>query len=268
MHSFPRNRMPSPAPVRRRLTSLGAGLGASLLLATTFAIAAEPVGPPNEAGTELAAAQGAVPLRGDALADQGLTGAVLHQADAQHTVALAEHARKQAAAEAARLHAAALKAVAERRAAAERASRAAEAERARKLQQSWVSPVARSHLGASYGRAGSRWARRHSGQDFIVPTGTAVRAVHGGTVVEAGWGGAYGWNVVIRHAPGVYTQYAHLSRLGVRTGQRVGTSAVIGRSGSTGNSTGPHLHFEVRTAPWYGSSIAPLPFLRSKGVRL
>jgi murein DD-endopeptidase MepM/ murein hydrolase activator NlpD len=101
-----------------------------------------------------------------------------------------------------------------------------------------------------------------------VPTGTSVKAVHTGTVVTAGWGGAYGNNIVIKHGPGVYTQYGHFSKLGVHAGQVVKTGQEIGKSGSTGNSTGPHLHFETRTAPVYGYAIEPLKFMRSKGVIL
>ncbi|MFC8919202.1 transglycosylase family protein [Streptomyces sp. NPDC057116] len=121
----------------------------------------------------------------------------------------------------------------------------------------------------AYRKAGSAWSSGyHTGVDFAVPTGTAVKAVASGRVVSAGWGGAYGYQVVIRHEDGKYSQYAHLSALTVREGQRVTSGQRIARSGSTGNSTGPHLHFEVRTGPGYGSDIDPLAYLRSGGVRL
>ncbi|MFJ8648715.1 transglycosylase family protein [Streptomyces sp. NPDC093546] len=123
--------------------------------------------------------------------------------------------------------------------------------------------------GTAYRKAGSSWSSGyHTGVDFPVPTGTAVKAVATGRVVSAGWGGAYGYEVVIRHDDGRYSQYAHLSALTVREGQRVTSGQRIARSGSTGNSTGPHLHFEVRTGPGYGSDIDPLAYLRSGGVRL
>ncbi|MFE9396664.1 transglycosylase family protein [Streptomyces flavidovirens] len=118
-----------------------------------------------------------------------------------------------------------------------------------------------------YRAAGSSWAKGyHTGVDFPVPTGTAVKSVAPGRVVSAGWGGAYGYQVVIQHTDGKYSQYAHLSALTVREGQKVGGGQRIGRSGSTGNSTGPHLHFEVRTGPGYGSDIDPLAYLRAGGV--
>jgi murein DD-endopeptidase MepM/ murein hydrolase activator NlpD len=74
--------------------------------------------------------------------------------------------------------------------------------------------------------------------------------------------------VVIRHPDGRYSQYAHLSQLSVRAGQQVSGGQQVGRSGSTGNATGPHLHFEIRTGPGYGSDINPLAYLRSHGVSI
>ncbi|MFC9490407.1 M23 family metallopeptidase, partial [Streptomyces hydrogenans] len=108
----------------------------------------------------------------------------------------------------------------------------------------------------------------HTGVDFPVPTGTTVKAVSDGKIVSAGWGGAYGYQIVVRHDDGRYSQYAHLSAVSVREGQRVTGGQRIGRSGSTGNSSGPHLHFEVRTGPGYGSDIDPLAYLRARGVSI
>lgn len=74
--------------------------------------------------------------------------------------------------------------------------------------------------------------------------------------------------MVLRHADGKYSQYGHLSAISVRAGQSVDTGQRVGRSGATGNATGPHLHFEVRTGPGYGSDINPLTYLRGRGVRI
>ncbi|MFE0385715.1 M23 family metallopeptidase [Streptomyces bungoensis] len=116
---------------------------------------------------------------------------------------------------------------------------------------------------------GSHWSKGyHTGIDFLVPTGTSVRAAAAGEVVAAGWGGSYGYQVVIRHADGRYTQYGHLSAIAVRAGQRVAEDQRIGRSGATGNVTGPHLHFEVRTGPGFGTDIDPIAYLRAGGVRI
>jgi murein DD-endopeptidase MepM/ murein hydrolase activator NlpD len=140
---------------------------------------------------------------------------------------------------------------------------------AKPAQKAALSAPVDARPGTAYRQAGSSWSSGyHTGVDFPVPTGTSVKAVAGGRVVSAGWGGAYGYQVVIRHSDGRYSQYAHLSALTVRTGQQVTSGQRIARSGSTGNSTGPHLHFEVRTGPGYGSDIDPLAYLRSGGVSL
>ncbi|MER6447274.1 transglycosylase family protein [Streptomyces venezuelae] len=124
-------------------------------------------------------------------------------------------------------------------------------------------------LGTAYRVSGSSWSSGyHTGVDFPVATGTTVKSVGPGEVVSAGWAGAYGYQVVIRHTDGRYSQYAHLSALGVKAGQQVSGGQRIGRSGSTGNTTGPHLHFEMRTGPGYGSDIDPLKYLRGHGVRI
>ncbi|MFF0593490.1 transglycosylase family protein [Streptomyces antibioticus] len=133
---------------------------------------------------------------------------------------------------------------------------------------SLVAPVSAA-TGTPYHASGSSWSKGyHTGVDFPVPTGTSVKAVGAGTVVSAGWGGSFGYQVVIRHGDGRYTQYAHLSAISVRDGQSVSGGQRIGRSGSTGNSTGPHLHFEVRTGPGFGTDVDPLGYLRAGGVRI
>ncbi|MFJ2830336.1 peptidoglycan DD-metalloendopeptidase family protein [Streptomyces sp. NPDC087263] len=128
-------------------------------------------------------------------------------------------------------------------------------------------PVEGATIGTGYKVAGSMWSSGyHTGVDFVVPTGTTVKSVAAGTVVSAGWGGAYGNQVVIQHADGQYSQYAHLSSLSVSAGQTVTEGQQIGLSGATGNVTGPHLHFEIRTTPDYGSDVDPVAYLRSHGV--
>lgn len=87
----------------------------------------------------------------------------------------------------------------------------------------------------------------HTGIDYALPEGTPVLASESGTVILAGWyTGGWGYSVIIRHPDGNSTVYAHLSTVGVACGQIVQQGDVIGMSGSTGNSTGPHLHFEAR----------------------
>ena len=108
-------------------------------------------------------------------------------------------------------------------------------------------------------RFGPRWGRMHEGLDIAVNTGTQVRASADGVVRFAGWNGGYGYLVVIDHGRGIETRYAHNSRILVRRGQRVKRGEVIALSGSTGNSTGPHVHFEIRQN---GKAVDPLRYLR------
>jgi murein DD-endopeptidase MepM/ murein hydrolase activator NlpD len=92
---------------------------------------------------------------------------------------------------------------------------------------------------------GPRWGTIHTGIDIGVDVGTPVRAAAGGTVIEVGWDGGYGKNIIIEHPNGMRTRYAHLSAYEVAVGDTVEQGQVIARSGNTGNSTGPHLHFEI-----------------------
>ncbi|MFD8600237.1 peptidoglycan DD-metalloendopeptidase family protein [Kitasatospora sp. NPDC059646] len=120
-----------------------------------------------------------------------------------------------------------------------------------------------------YKVAGSNWSSGyHTGIDFPVATGTSLKAVAAGTVVSAGNGGAYGNQVIIKLADGKYAQYAHLSSISVSAGQSVTAGQQIGLSGATGNVTGPHLHFEIRTTPDYGSDIDPVAYLAAHGVNV
>jgi murein DD-endopeptidase MepM/ murein hydrolase activator NlpD len=107
---------------------------------------------------------------------------------------------------------------------------------------------------------GPRGARFHTGLDFPASYGDGVAAARSGRVAYAGWhAGGYGYLVSIAHGLGVRTLYAHLSQLHVYVGQRVATGSRIGRVGSTGSATGPHLHFEVR---YRGAAVDPVTALR------
>ncbi|GGO53112.1 hypothetical protein GCM10012287_38980 [Streptomyces daqingensis] len=120
-----------------------------------------------------------------------------------------------------------------------------------------------------YGASGGSWSSgKHTGVDFSASTGAGVKAVSPGIVVQAGWGGSYGNQIVIRHDDGKYSQYGHLSSVSVRAGEEVSAGEQIGAVGATGNATGPHLHFEVRNGPAYGSDVDPVGYLRQHGVGL
>ncbi len=105
---------------------------------------------------------------------------------------------------------------------------------------------------------GSRWGRIHEGVDIAVGEGTPVHAAAAGTVIYAGWMGGYGNLVVVDHGNGLSTAYAHNSSLSVSVGQSVAAGELVSYSGNTGNSTGPHVHFEVRVN---GSAVDPLGYL-------
>ena len=104
----------------------------------------------------------------------------------------------------------------------------------------------------------------HTGLDFRGSTGDPVRATATGTVETAGWNGGYGKMVEIDHGNGFSTRYGHLSEIDVKVGQTVKIGQIIGRVGSTGRSTGPHLHYETRID---GDAVDPQKFLRA-GLRL
>lgn len=104
-------------------------------------------------------------------------------------------------------------------------------------------PVDGARLSSGFGQ---RWGRLHAGLDFAAPTGTPVKASAPGTVIRASDAGGYGNLVEIRHADGTHTRYAHLSAFNTTQGATVSQGQVIGAVGSTGRSTGPHLHFEIR----------------------
>ncbi|WP_406495258.1 M23 family metallopeptidase [Streptomyces sp. NBC_00846] len=226
--SFQHSRRPSLSRVRGAVVA--AGLGTSMVLGAGAAFAAATAGSPGVAS-----------LMNNSAAESVAQQAAV-QGKAAKAAKVAEVAKEKAA----------------KKAAAKKAA-------------GWETPVSRYQLSASFGNDGSRWAHKHSGQDFAVPIGTEVKAAHRGTVVKAGPNGggdgpAYGNAVVIKHANGTYSQYAHLAQIDVRIGETVKTGQKIALSGNTGNSSGPHLHFEIRHTADYGSAVNPVSFLHKEGV--
>jgi murein DD-endopeptidase MepM/ murein hydrolase activator NlpD len=214
------------------------------------------------------AASPALAAEAPAPEDTGLTPVVTIGDSIAEKIGAQAAAQKQAAeqklAEAAARKKAAEQAEKEREAEA-RAAREAE----RRRLNTFVSPISGSYVSTGYRSGGSLWSSgSHTGIDFHAASGAAVHAVGVGTVVQAGWGGAYGNQVVIRMADGMYTQYGHLSSIAVSVGQTVVPGQRIGLSGATGNVTGAHLHFEARTAPDYGSDVDPVAYLRGHGVNI
>lgn len=93
---------------------------------------------------------------------------------------------------------------------------------------------------------GPRWGRSHNGIDLAVPTGTPVKSSTAGTIIQSGWNGGYGISVYVDCGNGMVIRYGHLSESYVEIGQTISQGETLGLSGNTGNSTGPHLHFEMR----------------------
>ncbi|MFC8491079.1 M23 family metallopeptidase [Streptomyces sp. NPDC057235] len=229
-------RVMNPAIRAAAVALATAGLGASLVAGAGSAFAAE----------------------GKAVVPTAATASAAVAAQAETQAHLAAQV-KAAAAKTVTVKATAVKATATKKATAAKKAPA------------WVKPVGSYTLSASFNQGGAMWAHKHSGQDFAVPVGTPVKAAAAGTVVKAGpYGGgdgpAYGNAIVVKHANGKYSQYAHLSKIQVKIGQKVGAGQKIALSGNTGNSSGPHLHFEIRTTPNYGSAVNPAAFLRAHGV--
>ena len=134
------------------------------------------------------------------------------------------------------------------------AARAKEAELAQA--QSWQLPVKNYVLTSGFGR---RWGRLHAGEDFAIPIGTNLVSMSTGTIVFAGQESGYGTIVKIRYWDGTVSFYGHMSRVGVTAGDRVEPGEVVGQSGNTGESTGPHLHLELH--PDGTAAIDPLSWL-------
>lgn len=110
---------------------------------------------------------------------------------------------------------------------------------------------------------GVRWGKLHAGIDLAAPEGMPYKAVHAGTVTQAGYMGGYGYAITIKNTDGTEVIYAHSRRLLVRAGQKVQAGQTIGEVGSTGASYGTHLHLEIHVN---GQPIDPIPFLSDRGV--
>lgn len=124
-------------------------------------------------------------------------------------------------------------------------------------------PMAGAMVTSCYGQ---RWGVLHAGIDFATTENTPIHAVAGGTIFSAGWAySGYGNSVVVDLGNGQFTHYAHMNKNVVRIGQHVSAGDVLGYEGSTGDSTGPHLHFEVHNGMW--NQINPAGWLAARGIK-
>lgn len=119
----------------------------------------------------------------------------------------------------------------------------------------WSLPVAGYHLTGRFGQSSGLWSSTHTGLDFAAAEGTRIRSIGPGVVVSTAYDGAFGNKTVVRLDDGTVLWYCHQSDIGVRPGQRVQPGDLIGYVGSTGNTTGPHLHLEVH--PHNSDAIDP-----------
>lgn len=149
----------------------------------------------------------------------------------------------------------------------EEAARKAAEEKKKKEEEAkphWTLP-SKALISDVFGPRAWRAGVQHDGTDFAANEGEDNYAAFDGTVVQAGWNGGYGMSVTIRHSGGVETLYGHFSDIDVKVGQKVKSGQVLGQAGSTGDVTGPHLHFEVHVD---GTPVDPVPFLKKRGVDL
>ncbi|MFF5014000.1 M23 family metallopeptidase [Streptomyces sp. NPDC001165] len=206
---------------------------------------------------------------GEALRNRIMAQAQQQQskADSKATAIAAATAEKQAADAAAKAQKeAAAKAAEAKKAAEAAAKKKAEEERLAALAKQYKLPVVSYTITGTFGQPGSMWSSGyHTGLDFAAPTGTLIKAIHSGTITQAGWAGAYGYRTVLTLDDGTELWFCHQSSIGVSVGQKVSTGDVIGRVGATGNVTGPHLHLEVHPGG-QATGIDPMAWLRDKGL--
>jgi murein DD-endopeptidase MepM/ murein hydrolase activator NlpD len=164
----------------------------------------------------------------------------------------------------AELQAAAEKQAKERNAALAALAASAEKQAETIARNAWQLPVAGYHLTSRFGECSSLWSRCHTGLDFAAASGTPIHAMAGGTVTEVGYAGAYGNRTIVTLEDGTEVWYCHQTSTSVSTGQQVRSGDVIGSVGSTGNTTGPHLHLEVR--PGAGDPVDPFSAFIAHGI--
>ncbi len=237
---------PKATTRRRRLLASGLALPTAAAAAVTF----------GAAGAELA-------MSSQAVGPGEKSPAGPTQQDADKAAQIDDRADK--AAEAQTQAATALRANATVQAArsAERkdlATRALEAKRAARA-HSWQMPLKNPVKTSDFGL---RWGRMHEGDDFAVPVGTDLVSMSTGTVVFAGQDSGFGNLVKIRYWDGTVSYFAHMSRISATEGQALEPGQVVGKSGNTGHSTGPHLHLEVRPAG--GAPVNPASWLAARNM--
>jgi murein DD-endopeptidase MepM/ murein hydrolase activator NlpD len=153
----------------------------------------------------------------------------------------------------------------QRNAALAQFAKQAEAQAAKIAINQWVLPVAGYHLTAGFGESSGLWSSTHTGLDFAAPSGTPIKAIANAVVTSTGYDGSYGNKTVLTLDDGTELWFCHQTSFAVSVGQQVRAGDLIGYIGTTGNSTGPHLHLEVR--PGGGDPVDPYAALVVHGLQ-
>ena len=250
---------------RRRLGSLPVALGATALtLATvgTLTIGASEAGSSPLGGHPIVR-QFALPSAATGVSSttrQALSGRERAVSRDSQRAALQDAAEED-------LQAVAEKQARERNAALAQLAASAEKQAGLMARDAWQLPVAHGayHLTSRFGQCSALWSHCHTGLDFAGPTGTPIHAVASGTITELGSAGAYGNRTIETLEDGTEVWYCHQSAFAAKVGQKVAAGQVIGAIGATGNTTGPHLHLEVR--PGAGDPVDPFAALVAHGLK-
>ncbi|KGN32901.1 peptidase [Knoellia sinensis KCTC 19936] len=244
--------LPSAAAAALVVTATGAAVAESAPLASTLELTAAQAQTARDQAAVAVTDQADLSSRRQQVSLQNAA----FQGRAEQTARVARNKARVAAAAKAKAAAAAAAAKAKADAAA-----AAKAKMEREGKQ-WVSPIEGAQFTSGYGM---RWGRMHWGNDFGTAVGTPLRAMSRGTVVFAGWDGNKGKLLTIKYWDGTESQYAHMSSFSASVGSTVMPGDIVGRTGNTGRSTGPHLHLEIHPAG--KGAVNPAPWLAAKGLQ-
>jgi murein DD-endopeptidase MepM/ murein hydrolase activator NlpD len=152
----------------------------------------------------------------------------------------------------------------QQQAALQQLAQTAEKQAAKIKENQWVLPLESYRISATFGASSYLWSSVHTGLDMSAPSGTPIRAIANGVITETGYDGSYGNKTVLTLDDGTELWFCHQTSIDVSVGDTVRGGEVIGTVGSTGNSTGPHLHLEVR--PGAGDPVDPFTALLEHGV--
>jgi len=247
-------------PLFRKLPSAPALLGVAAL---TVAATGGAVSATDIVATDTASS---AQLMGQANALSGVSAIASTSTVAQRERAVSRDSRRDALEDATeeKLLAAAEAQAEQRNAELAKLAKSAEKQAAKIALNLWQIPLSSYRLTASFGQSSGLWANTHTGLDFAAPSGTPVMSITNGTVTSVEYAGAYGNQVIVTTEDGEELWYCHLTAYAVSVGDVVRAGEVIGYVGSTGNTTGPHLHLEVR--PGAGDPVDPYAALVAHGV--